>query len=69
MKVKEKCQQYKELFFEIDLSYQEWLRDNYYELSSKEIDQMEQEYLQGKHRASNNSNYRAKISKGVLDGN
>ena len=44
MKVKEFHYQQLENDFELDLSYQEWLMDNYSEPSEAELDEMEEDY-------------------------
>jgi len=44
MKVKEFHYQQIEDDFELDLSYQEWLRDNFSEPSEVELDEMEEEF-------------------------
>jgi len=52
--------------FELDLSYNEWLRDNYFEPSEKELQEMEEEFANfsvlREHtvalKPSNNINYR-----------
>jgi len=52
--------------FELELSYQEWLRDNTQEPSESELDEMEQDLLNKScflsnqiitHQSSNNTNY------------
>jgi len=43
-KVKEKFTQENIKEFELNLSYQEWLRDNFHEPSEDEINMMEQDY-------------------------
>ena len=44
MKVKEFHYQQLENDFELDLSYREWLRDNFSEPSEAELDEMEEEF-------------------------
>ena len=44
MKVKEFHYQQLENDFELDLSYQEWLMENYSEPSEAELDEMEEEF-------------------------
>ena len=65
-KVKDKYLQDKELEFELELSYQEWLRDNFSEPSESEINEMEQDYIMKPYyranrilseRALNNTDY------------
>ena len=66
-KVKEHYMQEQQEEFELELSYQEWLRDNITEPSECELDEMEQDYLLKQshfdkdriitHRALNNTDY------------
>ena len=66
-KLSEHYLQIQEQEFEMELSYQEWLRDNIAEPSENELNELEQDYLQkqshfGKdriitHKALNNTNY------------
>ena len=44
-KVKEHYMKMQEQEFELDLSYQEWLRENLQEPSESEINEMEEEFL------------------------
>lgn len=44
-KIKEQMMQEQEEEFELELSYQEWLRDNIDEPSESELDEMEQDFL------------------------
>ena len=69
MKVKEKCQQYEELFFDMEISFMEWLRDNFPEPTEVEINEMEQKHLQEKYKASNNTNYKSKDKHEYRDNN
>jgi len=48
-KVKEAYVKQLEDEFELDLSYQEWLRDNVGEPNESEINEMEQDFLQKPH--------------------
>ena len=43
LKVKDKYLQEKETEFELDLSYEEYLRENYSEPTGKELDEMEED--------------------------
>lgn len=45
MKVKDKYLDVKQQEFELDLCYQEWLRDNCIEPSEDELQQMEEEFV------------------------
>jgi len=65
-KSSENYMQKQEKEFELDLSYQEWLRDNTQEPSENELDEMEQDLLNKScflsnqiitHQAVNNTNY------------
>ena len=65
-KVKEQMMHEQEQEFELELSYQEWLRDNENEPTEKELDEMEHDYLKQPYfvsnriitqKALNNSNY------------
>jgi len=65
MKVKEHYIQEQQREFELDLSYAEWLRDNFSEPSEVELDLMEEDFLQSSsadnqiiaHKPLNNFNY------------
>lgn len=65
-KVKQMHMQQLEDEFELELSYQEWLRDNISEPSEKELNEMEQDFQRKPHfvsnriithKALNNTNY------------
>ena len=43
MKVKESYMRQLDNEFELELSYQEWLRDNFSEITGKELDEMEED--------------------------
>jgi hypothetical protein len=69
-KVKSQMMIEEEQEFELELSYQEWLRDNTSEPSENELNEMEQDFLQKPHfvsnqiithRPLNNPNYNPKI--------
>jgi hypothetical protein len=45
MKMKDKLLEDKQLEFELELAYKEWLRYNYSQPSESEIDKMEQDYI------------------------
>ena len=66
-KMKENLMKQQEEEFELELSYQEWLRDNFSEPSEYELNKMEQDFLQKPHylssriithKALNNTNYK-----------
>lgn len=52
-KIKEHLMLLQEQEFELELSYQEWLRDNFSEPSEKELDEMEQDFKLKPHFVSN----------------
>lgn len=53
MKMKDKLLQDKQLEFELELSYKEWMRDNFSEPSESEIDEMEDDYIKQPYYRSN----------------
>ena len=53
-RVKDQMEQEKQDEFELDLSYQEWLRDNLMEPSESEINEMEEDFLS---KSSNRCNH------------
>ena len=68
MKVKEFYMKQIQDDFELDLSYQEWLMENYSEPSENELDEMEEEFRNSSteqnriiaHKPLNNYNYKPK---------
>lgn len=44
MKVKDALMRQQEMMFEMELSYREWLRDNFTEPSEEEINDMERDF-------------------------
>ncbi len=53
MKVKDQIIQEQQDEFELNLSYQEWLRDNLMEPSEGELDEMKQDFQEKSHFVSN----------------
>jgi len=51
-KIKDGLMKQQEEEFELELSYQEWLRDNFSEPSECELNKMEQDFLQKPHYLS-----------------
>lgn len=65
MKIKDMLMQQQEMMFEIELSYGEWLKNNFTEPSEEEINEMERDFCKSHYRSNsiipfrslNNENY------------